>query len=208
MHATARTMLVALIAIASAFLSPSADAQDGRYALPIKEHLLDNGLRLLVLERPGDSRVVCKIFTDMGALNETPGQYGAAHFLEHLMFKGTETIGPGEFSEIVARNGGTDNAFTSWDYTGYFQRVAADRLGLMMEMEADRMRNITLTEEDIAVELDVVSAIEWPVAATESAHGYCERALGLAAGGRQGGGHANGRQDAKRRLWIHDDPVE
>ena len=63
------------------------------YDLPIREHVFDNGLRLLVIERPGERRVVSKIFTDMGALNETPGQFGAAHFLEHLMFKGTPTLG-------------------------------------------------------------------------------------------------------------------
>src|SRR5210317_2022769 len=64
-----------------------------QYDLPILEHIFDNGLRLLVIEKPGEDRVVSKIFTDMGALNETPGQYGAAHFLEHLMFKGTPTLG-------------------------------------------------------------------------------------------------------------------
>jgi predicted Zn-dependent peptidase len=68
-------------------------ASAAEFELPIKEHVFDNGLRLLVIERPGESRVVSKIFTDMGALNETPGQYGAAHFLEHLMFKGTPTLG-------------------------------------------------------------------------------------------------------------------
>ena len=79
-----------------------------------------------------------------------------AHFLEHLLFKGTDTLAPGEFSATVAANGGNDNAFTSYDYTAYFQRVAADRLELMMRMEADRMRNIRLSEEDIATERDVI----------------------------------------------------
>lgn len=74
-------------------LVANASAADSNYALPVREHVFDNGLTLLVVERPGDSRVVSKIFTDMGALNETPGQYGAAHFLEHLMFKGTPTLG-------------------------------------------------------------------------------------------------------------------
>jgi len=77
--------------LAVAFFVTSAAAQT--YDLPIQEHVYDNGLRLLVIERPGESRVVAKIFTDMGALNETPGEYGAAHFLEHLMFKGTPTLG-------------------------------------------------------------------------------------------------------------------
>ncbi|MEM8555055.1 MAG: pitrilysin family protein, partial [Pseudomonadota bacterium] len=88
--------------------------------------------------------------------DEPPGKSGIAHFLEHLMFKGTETLAPGEFSKTVAAHGGTDNAFTSWDFTGYFQRVAADRLGLMMEMEASRMHQLRLTEDQVLPELGVV----------------------------------------------------
>ncbi|MFQ5955888.1 MAG: M16 family metallopeptidase, partial [Kiloniellales bacterium] len=85
-----------------------------------------------------------------------PGKSGVAHFLEHLMFKGTETVPSGEFSEIVARNGGRENAFTSWDYTGYYQNVAKDRLGLVMRLEADRMMNLRLAEEDVKTERDVI----------------------------------------------------
>ncbi len=81
---------------------------------------------------------------------------GVAHFLEHLMFKGTDTIPPGELSKIVARNGGQDNAFTSSDFTAYFQRVAIDRLPLVMEMEADRMSNLVLTDAEVMPERDVV----------------------------------------------------
>ncbi|MGB0736219.1 MAG: M16 family metallopeptidase, partial [Paracoccaceae bacterium] len=81
---------------------------------------------------------------------------GIAHFLEHLMFKGTDKMDAGEFSATVSANGGTDNAFTSYDYTAYYQRVAADRLDLMMQMEADRMVNLDLTEDDILVERDVI----------------------------------------------------
>jgi len=77
--------------VAAAFFVSTAMAKE--YDLPILEHVYENGLRLLVIERPGEDRVVSKIFTDMGALNETPGQFGAAHFLEHLMFKGTPTLG-------------------------------------------------------------------------------------------------------------------
>jgi predicted Zn-dependent peptidase len=87
-----RSLLTALLC--GVLLSAGhARAADSHYDLPIREHIFDNGLTLLVIERPGDSRVVSKIFTDMGALNETPGQFGAAHFLEHLMFKGTPTLG-------------------------------------------------------------------------------------------------------------------
>lgn len=84
-----RSILVAI----SFLLSIPVGAQQSAYDLPIREHVFDNGLRLLVIERPGDRRVVSKIFTDMGALNETPGQFGSAHFLEHLMFKGTPSLG-------------------------------------------------------------------------------------------------------------------
>jgi hypothetical protein len=80
-----------LLILTIAFSASTVSAQN--YDLPILEHVFENGLRLLVIERPGEDRVVCEIFTDMGALNETPGEFGAAHFLEHLMFKGTPTLG-------------------------------------------------------------------------------------------------------------------
>ncbi|SVC61109.1 uncharacterized protein METZ01_LOCUS313963, partial [marine metagenome] len=79
--------------MALTFMGANTAAQDYEYDLPIKEHIFENGLRLLVIERPGDTRVAAKIWTDMGALNEIPGEYGSAHFLEHLMFKGTPTLG-------------------------------------------------------------------------------------------------------------------
>jgi zinc protease len=91
-----------------------------------------------------------------GSADETPGVSGVAHFLEHLLFKGTKTMAPGEFSATVARNGGSDNAFTSYDYTAYFQRIAADRLELIMRMESDRMTNLQLDEADILTERNVI----------------------------------------------------
>ena len=84
------------------------------------------------------------------------GESGNAHFLEHLMFKGTDKLGPGEFSEIIALNGGQENAFTSYDYTGYFQTVARDRLEIVMEHEADRMTNLRLTDEIVLPEREVI----------------------------------------------------
>jgi zinc protease len=92
----------------------------------------------------------------VGAADEPAGKSGIAHFLEHLMFKGTDEVGPGEFSAIVEAQGGSDNAFTSWDYTAYFQRVAADRLDLMMKLEADRMRDLRLPEAEVLTERDVI----------------------------------------------------
>jgi len=117
---------------------------------------LENGLEAIVLEDHRAPVVVHMLWYKAGAADEKPGVSGVAHFLEHLLFKATDTLESGEFSKVVEANGGSDNAFTSWDYTGYFQRVAADRLELMMQMEADRMRNIRLTEEDILTERDVI----------------------------------------------------
>lgn len=117
---------------------------------------LDNGLEVVVIEDHRAPVVVNMVWYKVGAADEPPGKSGIAHFLEHLMFKGTDTLAPGEFSDTVERNGGSDNAFTSLDYTGYFQRVASDRLELMMQMEADRMVNLRLTEAEVAPELAVV----------------------------------------------------
>jgi zinc protease len=130
---------------------------------------LDNGMEAIVIEDDRAPVVVHMVWYDVGAADEPPGKSGIAHFLEHLMFKGTDELEPGEFSQTVARQGGTDNAFTSQDYTGYFQRVASDRLGLMMEMEADRMRDLVLDDEDMLTERDVV--LEERAQRTESSPG-------------------------------------
>ena len=92
----------------------------------------------------------------IGSADEPPGKSGIAHYLEHLMFKGTEKLEPGELSKTVTANGGMDNAFTSYDYTAYFQRIASDRLPLVMEMEADRMANLRIGEDDWQAERQVV----------------------------------------------------
>jgi zinc protease len=117
---------------------------------------LDNGLEAVVIEDHRAPVAVHMVWYRVGAADEPPGKSGIAHFLEHLMFKGTDTVAPGAFSEIVKANGGSDNAFTSQDYTAYFQRIAADRVGLMMQMEADRMRNLNMTEEDVRTERQVI----------------------------------------------------
>ena len=92
----------------------------------------------------------------VGSADETLGQTGIAHFLEHMMFKGTWTIGPTEFSRTISRNGGRDNAYTGFDATGYYQTIAADRLELVMRMEADRMANLRIIEKELAPERQVV----------------------------------------------------
>ncbi len=91
-----------------------------------------------------------------GSADEMQGKSGIAHFLEHLMFKGTKKIAPGEYSKIVARNGGIDNAFTSWDYTAIYERVAKDRLELVMGMNADRLADLQLTDKVVLPELQVI----------------------------------------------------
>ncbi|MGR3482723.1 M16 family metallopeptidase [Salipiger marinus] len=145
--------LAAVIALA-AFGAGSAAAQEVEEK--VTTFALDNGMEVVVVEDHRAPVVVHMVWYKAGSADETAGSSGVAHFLEHLLFKGTDTLEPGEFSRVVAENGGTDNAFTSLDQTAYHQRVAADRLGLMMQMEADRMVNLQLTEADILTERDVI----------------------------------------------------
>ena len=119
---------------------------------------LENGLDVVVIEDHRAPVVTQMMWYRAGSADEVAGKSGIAHFLEHLMFKGTDEVGPGEFSAIVEAQGGNDNAFTTWDYTGYFQHVAADRLDLMMKLEADRMRDLVLAEPDVLTERDVILA--------------------------------------------------
>ena len=132
-------------------LAASADIAD-----QVTDFTLDNGLQVVVIEDHRAPVVVHMLWYRAGSADETAGVSGIAHFLEHLLFKQTKTLESGEFSRVVAKNGGSDNAFTSKDFTAYFQRVAADRLDLMMQMEADRMVNLDLSEEDIVTEREVI----------------------------------------------------
>ncbi|OIP87639.1 MAG: peptidase M16 [Rhodobacterales bacterium CG2_30_65_12] len=122
----------------------------------VTDFTLDNGMQVVVIEDHRAPVVVHMVWYRTGAADEPPGKSGIAHFLEHLMFKGTDERAAGELSKVVEANGGSDNAFTSYDYTAYFQRVAADRLALMMEMEADRMRDLALAPDDVATERSVI----------------------------------------------------
>jgi len=117
---------------------------------------LANGMQVVVVTNRRAPVVVHMVWYRVGAADDPPGKSGIAHFLEHLMFKGTKTVPGGQFSDIVARNGGNENAFTTSDYTVYFQKVARDRLELVMRLEADRMVNLTLTDDDVLPERDVV----------------------------------------------------
>ncbi len=122
----------------------------------VTDFSLSNGLQVVVIEDHRAPVATQMIWYRVGAADEPIGHSGIAHFLEHLMFQGTDNVAAGQFSATVERQGGDDNAFTSWDYTAYFQRIATDRLDLMMEMEADRMRNLRLTEEDVVTEREVI----------------------------------------------------
>lgn len=144
-------LLALMMALSATYSLSFADTSS-----KITETTLENGLKIVVIPDHRAPVVSHVIWYKIGAADEAPGKSGIAHFLEHLMFKGTKKIGPGEFSKIIARNGGQDNAFTSQDVTAYFQRVATDRLPLVMEMEADRMSNLTLDEENVRTERDVI----------------------------------------------------
>ena len=120
------------------------------------EHKLTNGLRVIVKEDRRAPTAVHMVWYHAGSMDEHNGTTGVAHLLEHMMFKGTPSIGAGEFSRLVAAAGGRDNAFTSKDYTAYFQQVPKQELGQMMHLEADRMRHLTLDPEEYAQEIRVV----------------------------------------------------
>ena len=142
---------VVLLMIAVAF--PSSGFAIG----PTVTHTtLPNGLQVVVIPDHRAPVVSHMVWYRAGSSDEPAGKSGIAHFLEHLMFKGTGKIAPGDFSKIIARNGGEDNAFTTQDATVYFQRVAKDRLRLVMDMEADRMTNLRLLENDVVNERKVI----------------------------------------------------
>ena len=117
---------------------------------------LKNGMQVVIVENHRVPVVTHMVWYRVGSADEGPGETGIAHFLEHLMFKGTKKRKPGEFSQIVARNGGQENAFTSTDYTAYFQTIATDRLEMVMEMEADRMTNLVITDKEVEPERLVI----------------------------------------------------
>jgi zinc protease len=122
----------------------------------VTHYKLENGLELVVIPDRRAPVVTHMVWYRVGSADEPQGEAGIAHFLEHLMFKGTPKHPGGDFSKFIRRIGGEDNAFTSKDYTAYYQRIAKEHLGTMMEMEADRMQNLVLTEKDVKPELQVV----------------------------------------------------
>jgi zinc protease len=149
-----RQAFVVLAAIAAVLASLALPAR--ALNVDVSHFTLDNGMQVVVIPDHRAPVVTHMVWYRVGSADEPKGKAGIAHFLEHLLFKGTETLEPGEFSRTVRRHGGQDNAFTSTDYTGYFQRISRDRLDLVMGLEADRMANLVLTDQDVVTELDVV----------------------------------------------------
>ncbi len=144
----AALVMLALIALGPA-RAPAAVFNPETFTLP-------NGMDVIVVPNRRAPIVTHMVYYRVGAAEEAMGKSGIAHFLEHLMFKATKNLAAGEFSRTVARNGGRDNAFTSWDYTGYVQTVARDRLEIVMRMEADRMAGLALTDATVDPERDVI----------------------------------------------------
>ncbi len=143
--------LLAVLAAAALDARPAAAA-----AFEAETFALDNGLQVVVIPNHRAPIATHMVWYKVGAADEPPGKSGIAHFLEHLMFRGTRTLAPGEFSAAIARVGGEENAFTTQDYTVYFQTVAVEHLALAMRLEADRMANLDLTDAIVLPERDVI----------------------------------------------------
>jgi zinc protease len=140
----------ALLGAAFAFAAPASAA------LKATQYTLKNGMEVVVIPDHRAPVVTHMLWYRVGGVDDPMGHSGLAHFFEHMMFKGTRRVPGNQLTLTVARNGGQSNAFTSHDYTAYFERIAKDRLGLMMELEADRMRNLILNDEGVKTERDVV----------------------------------------------------
>jgi zinc protease len=144
---------------ASAVMAPAVPALAKLFSVarrPAETFTLANGLQVIVLPSRRAPIVTQVLVYKVGSADETFGHTGVAHFLEHMMFKGTDRIPSGDFSRIVSRNGGRDNAYTTYDSTGYHQTVAPDRLEMVMRMEADRMTGLRIAEKDLISERQVV----------------------------------------------------
>ncbi len=137
-------------------LTPGAAGDSAPASAGISHFKLDNGLEVVVIPDARTPVVTHMVWYKNGAADDPIGKSGIAHFLEHLMFKGTTKHPQGEFSNLVAELGGQENAFTSYDYTAYFQRIGKEHLETLMGFEADRMRNLVLTDEVVSPERDVV----------------------------------------------------
>lgn len=146
-------VFTAAVMTVAAFAGPSIAATAGP---KVADFTLKNGLELVVIPDRRAPVVTHMIWYKVGAADETPGKSGLAHFLEHLMFKGTAKHPAGQFSTVVAKMGGQENAFTADDYTGYYQRVPKDQLKTVMSFEADRMTGLVLTDTVVLPERQVI----------------------------------------------------
>lgn len=145
-----RTALLAFLVLLSLWQSPSA------YASEAREFVLTNGLKVLLIEVPKAPVVTVQVWYKVGSRNEVMGRAGLSHMLEHMMFKGTTKYPKGTFSRTIRKNGGNDNAFTSQDFTAYFENLAGDRVELVLELESDRMQGLILDEKEFQLEREVV----------------------------------------------------
>lgn len=141
---------------AALFLTAAASSPAAALDIDVSDFKLANGMEVVVIPDHRAPVVTHMVWYRVGAADEVSGKSGLAHFLEHLLFKGTKAHPPGEFDRLLEMNGGDGNAFTTRDYTAYYQRIAKDRLGLVMGLEADRMQNLVLTDENVLPELQVV----------------------------------------------------
>ncbi len=151
----AKGIVPAFVLVVALALGSPLRADDGKQ-FNAQTFTLANGLQVVVIENHRAPIVTQMVWYKVGSADEQRGKTGLAHFLEHLMFKGTKELPPGAFSRIVAQNGGRENAFTTADYTAYFQNVAADRLELMMNLESQRMTGLVLTDPVVLPERDVI----------------------------------------------------
>jgi zinc protease len=126
------------------------------FAVEPHEFILSNGMKVLLVEVPKAPVATVQVWYKVGSRNEVMGRAGLSHMLEHMMFKGTAKYPKGEFSRLIRKNGGTDNAFTSQDFTAYFENLAADRVELALELEADRMQGLVLDRPELTTEREVV----------------------------------------------------
>src|SRR4030042_3387067 len=162
------------------------------FALEVKEHRLENGLKVLIIENHKAPVATFQVWYRTGSRDEPAGKSGLSHLLEHMMFKGTPRYGPSVFSKIIQKNGGTDNAYTTQDYTVYFEISSSDRIMLAFDLEADRMQNVILDPREVLSERSVVmeerrlryeddpqnSLFEEVVAAAYKAHPYQRPVIG------------------------------
>ncbi len=155
MRIVAFSLALSLLTACQPAVRPAAEINIDPGA-PVQSFLLDNGMKILVKEDHRSPIVVSQVWYKVGGSYEYAGITGISHAVEHMMFKGTRNLAPGRFSEIIAANGGRENAFTGKDYTAYFQTIASDRLELCLRLEADRMRNLILDENEFKKEIEVI----------------------------------------------------